>query len=191
MDVLPPAGNDDDDNSDEPADDAAPAPAPAPAPAYAAAAAAGGGGEGDAGGGGAAAAAGPRSSSAAAAAAVACIAPADAAAAALYAAAAAAGIEEMPDLNDFTTWHPGTWGDLEFDKSPIPADPNTSICSVRSYLAQAMIMWYDTAVGERNACGTGSMRLGRPPFTPHLLLVLWRHGLQTDHTASPRPNLPG
>jgi hypothetical protein len=61
------------------------------------------------------------------------------------------GMEEMPDLNDFTTWHPGAWGDLGFDKSPIPADPYTSICSVRPYLAQAMIMWYDTAVRERNA----------------------------------------
>ena len=57
----------------------------------------------------------------------------------------------MPDMHDFTTWNPGTWGDLEFGKSPIPTDPNTSICSVRSYLAQAMIMWYDTAVREKNA----------------------------------------
>jgi hypothetical protein len=150
VDVLPPAGNDDGDNSDEPADDAAPAPAAWD--------------EGDAGGGGAtaatgprsssggaAAAAGPRSSSSAAAATMAGIDPADADAAALSAAIAAAGIEEMPDLNDFTTWHPGAWGDLEFDKSPIPADPNTSICSVSSYLAQAMIMWYHTAVRERNA----------------------------------------
>ncbi len=71
VDVIPPAGNDDSDNSDEPTDDDAPAPAPAPAPADAVrvAAATGGGGEGDAGGGGAADAAGPRSSSPAAAAA--------------------------------------------------------------------------------------------------------------------------
>ncbi len=48
---------------------------------------------------------------------------------------------------------PGTraFGDLQFDKSPVPADPYTSICSVRSYLAQAMIMWYDTSVREKNA----------------------------------------
>ncbi len=103
------------------------------------------------GAGGAVAAAGARRSPAAAAASMAGIAPADAEAAAAYAAAAAAGIEAMPDMDDFTTWNPGTWGDLEFGKSPIPADPNTSICSVRSYLAQAMIMWYDTAVREKNA----------------------------------------
>ncbi len=149
MDALPPAGNDDSDNSEEPADDAAPAPAPADADADATPAC--GGGEGDAGGGGSAAAAGPCSSSAAAAGAMAGIAPADAAAPALYAAAAAAGMEETPNLNDFTTWHPSAWIDLEFDKSPIPADSNTSICCVRSYLVQAMIMWYDTSVRERNA----------------------------------------
>ena len=32
---------------------------------------------------------------------------------------------------------------MPFDKIPFPTDPNTSICSVRPYLAVAMIFWYD------------------------------------------------
>ena len=63
-----------------------------------------------------------------------------------------AGLEKAaPDMNNFLTWHPGTFGVLDFSKSPVPENPYTSISSVRSYLAQAMIMWYDPAVRERNA----------------------------------------
>jgi hypothetical protein len=35
---------------------------------------------------------------------------------------------------------------VPFDKILFPTDPYTSICSVRSYLAVAMIMWYDTDI---------------------------------------------
>jgi hypothetical protein len=54
-------------------------------------------------------------------------------------------------MNDFLTWDPLQFGELDFDKSPVPTDHNTSISSVRSYLAQAMIMWYDTSVRDKNA----------------------------------------
>jgi hypothetical protein len=43
---------------------------------------------------------------------------------------------------DFTTWTPGTWELLPWDEIHLPKDPNVSICSVRSYMAIAMIMWY-------------------------------------------------
>ena len=50
------------------------------------------------------------------------------------------------DVNDFTTWLPETFALVPLDKIPFPTDPNTSICSVRSYLAVAMILWYDTEI---------------------------------------------
>ncbi len=46
------------------------------------------------------------------------------------------------DMHDFTTWGPDTWGLLLLDELKFPTDPNMSICSVRSYLAIAMILWY-------------------------------------------------
>jgi hypothetical protein len=54
-------------------------------------------------------------------------------------------------MNGFLTWDPLQFGELDFDKSPVPTDHNTSISSVRSYLAQAIIMWYDTSVRDKNA----------------------------------------
>ncbi len=54
-------------------------------------------------------------------------------------AAAAPGVL---DLHDFTTWGPDTWGLLPLDELKFPTDPNMNICSVRSYLAIAMILWY-------------------------------------------------
>ena len=53
-------------------------------------------------------------------------------------------------MNDFLTWHPGAYGDLDFEQCSVPTDPCTRICSVRSYLAQAMLMWYDTTIREKN-----------------------------------------
>ena len=50
------------------------------------------------------------------------------------------------DVNNFTTWLPETFALVPLDKIPFPTDPNTSICSVRSYLAVAMILWYDTEI---------------------------------------------
>ena len=50
------------------------------------------------------------------------------------------------DVNDFTTWDPETFALVPFDKILFPTDPYTSICSVRSYMAVAMIMWYDTDI---------------------------------------------
>jgi hypothetical protein len=46
------------------------------------------------------------------------------------------------DVEDFTTWTPGTWELLQWDENHLPKDPNVSICSARSYMAIAMIMWY-------------------------------------------------
>ncbi len=45
-------------------------------------------------------------------------------------------------MKDFTTRTPGTWKLLPWDEIHLPKDPNVSICSVRSYMAIAMIMWY-------------------------------------------------
>ena len=36
----------------------------------------------------------------------------------------------LPDMGDFTTWQPGTWGSVDFDKIQLPSDPMLSICSV-------------------------------------------------------------
>ncbi len=122
--LSPAAGNDDCDISSESGADAA---APAIDPPAAAAAAAAGIDP---------AAASARTPAAAAAidpaatAAAAGIDPAEAAAAAAYAAAADAGIEAMPDVDDFTTWKPGTCGAVDYDKIPIPTDPMLSVCSV-------------------------------------------------------------
>ena len=71
--------------------------------------------------------------------------PADAEAAAAYAAAVDSGgdIQAMPNLDDYTTWAPDTWSEVDYDKIPFPTDPMQSICSVRSYMAVAMILWYD------------------------------------------------
>ena len=49
--------------------------------------------------------------------------PAEAAAAAAYAAAADAEIEAMPDVDDFTTWQPHTWGAVDYDKIRSPLTP--------------------------------------------------------------------
>ena len=52
--------------------------------------------------------------------------------------------DDVPDVNDFTTWTPGNWKRVEFDKISFPKDHNVSICSVRSYMAVAMLLWFDT-----------------------------------------------
>ncbi len=54
-------------------------------------------------------------------------------------AAAAPGVL---DLHDFTTWGPDTWGLLPLDELKFATDPNMSICPVGSYLAIAMVLWY-------------------------------------------------
>ena len=58
--------------------------------------------------------------------------------------AAAALNPDVVDIKDFTTWAPHTWSQLPFDEITFPNDPNISICSVRSYMALAMILWYDS-----------------------------------------------
>jgi hypothetical protein len=52
-------------------------------------------------------------------------------------------------VNDFTTWSPDTWHLLPFDKISFPSDPNVSICTFQSYMALAMILYYET--GLRNS----------------------------------------
>ena len=53
------------------------------------------------------------------------------------------GDANMLDVDDFTTWSPATWHLLPFDKISFPSDPNVSICSIRSYMALAMILYHD------------------------------------------------
>ena len=93
-------------------------------------------------------------------------------AAASYAAAAAANIEVVPDVGDFTTWQPGTWGGVDFDKIPFPTDPMLSICSVRSYFAVAMILWHDTALRAKHSHAWDS------------LTAAWKATFHHDLTAS-------
>ena len=93
-------------------------------------------------------------------------------AAAAYAAAAAANIEVVPDVGDFTTWQPGTWGGVDFDKIPFPTDPMLSICSVRSYFAVAMILWHDTALRAKHSHAWDS------------LTAAWKATFHHDLTAS-------
>ena len=56
----------------------------------------------------------------------------------------------MLDVGDFTTWQPGTWDLVDVDMIQFLTDPMLSICSVRSYLAVAMILWYDPALSEKH-----------------------------------------
>ena len=49
----------------------------------------------------------------------------------------------MLDVDNFTTWSLATWHLLPFDKINFPSDPNVSICSIRSYMALAMILYHD------------------------------------------------
>ncbi len=51
------------------------------------------------------------------------------------------------DVKDFTdTWTQETFALVPFDQIEFPTDPNMSICSVLSYLAVAMILWYDKEI---------------------------------------------
>jgi hypothetical protein len=50
------------------------------------------------------------------------------------------------DVKDFTTWTPKTFALVPFDQIEFLTDPNMGICSVRSYLAVAMILWYDKEI---------------------------------------------
>jgi hypothetical protein len=58
---------------------------------------------------------------------------------------------DVLDVEDFTTWQPDTWHAVDFDKIPFPTDPLRSICSVRSYLAVAMILWHDPDLRAKHA----------------------------------------
>ena len=91
------------------------------------------------------------------------------------------------DVADFTSWQPDTWQYVDYDKIQFPTDPMLSICSVRSYFAVAMILFYDLRESTP-VRGMASPRRGRPPFTKTFRLEPWRSGLKTDHTASTLPN---
>ncbi len=58
---------------------------------------------------------------------------------------------DVLDVEDFNTCQPDIWDTVDFDMIPFPTDPMRSICSVCSYLAVAMIMWYDPALSEKHA----------------------------------------
>ena len=51
-----------------------------------------------------------------------------------------------PDIDTFTTWTPSSWSRVNFDEIKFPADSAINIRTVRSYMAVAMILWYDTAL---------------------------------------------
>ncbi len=46
-------------------------------------------------------------------------------------------------VSDFPNWQLDTWAQMDFDQFRFPTDPCVSICSVRAYLAVAMILRYD------------------------------------------------
>jgi hypothetical protein len=90
---------------------------------------------------------------------------------------ATAGVPAAPgapvlDVDDFTTWAPETWAFLDFDK--ISFDPSANIQTVRSYLAIAMIFWYEPRMrteqprvwGELNAAWTNTFS---SDLHPHVL----------------------
>jgi hypothetical protein len=54
------------------------------------------------------------------------------------------------DVEEFTTWQPDTWQFVDFDKIQFPTDPMRSICSVRSYFAVAMILFYERDTREKH-----------------------------------------
>ncbi len=53
-------------------------------------------------------------------------------------------------LNDFTTWTPDTEALMDWDSSAFPSDAVINICTVRCYMAVAMIMLYQTELRERH-----------------------------------------
>lgn len=54
------------------------------------------------------------------------------------------------DVADFTSWQPDTWQYVDYDKIQFPTDPMLSICSVRSYFAVAMILFYEADLREKH-----------------------------------------
>ena len=57
----------------------------------------------------------------------------------------------MPDKNDFTSWSPDTWHRVAYDEIPFPTDPMITIASERTYMAVAMILWYDGDLRAQHA----------------------------------------
>jgi hypothetical protein len=51
-----------------------------------------------------------------------------------------------PDIHTFTSWTPRSWSRVNFDEITFPADSAINIRNVQSYMAVAMILWYDTAL---------------------------------------------
>jgi hypothetical protein len=49
------------------------------------------------------------------------------------------------DVNDFTAWTPETWDLLDWSSIAFPQDPAINICTVSSYIAVDMILWYQPA----------------------------------------------
>jgi hypothetical protein len=54
------------------------------------------------------------------------------------------------DVNNFTTWTPDTEELTDWDSSSFPSDAVINICTVRCYMAVAMIMLYQTELRERH-----------------------------------------
>jgi hypothetical protein len=60
--------------------------------------------------------------------------------------ACGAGEVAAPDLQDFTTWTPESWDQIEFSQIHFPTDPFISICSVRSYHAVALLFVHNPSL---------------------------------------------
>jgi hypothetical protein len=65
-------------------------------------------------------------------------------------AAAEDGDSIVLDVGDFTSWEPDTSQYVDYDKIQFPTDPMLSICSVRSYFAVAMILFYERDLREKH-----------------------------------------
>jgi hypothetical protein len=92
------------------------------------------------------------------------------------------------DVKDFTTWTPGTWELLPWEEIHLPKDPNVSICSVRSYMAIAMIMsvWYQSDLLLNCVSGRSWSMRGTPPFTATYTQTGWKNDRRTGPMLSTR-----
>jgi hypothetical protein len=62
--------------------------------------------------------------------------------------APAAAPAAIINVNDFTTWTPYKWALIDWDSIRFPSDAAIHICTVRCYMAVAMIMLYQTELRE-------------------------------------------
>ncbi len=100
-------------------------------------------------------------------------------AAAAQAADPAATAAGVLDVKDFTIWTPSTWELLQWDEIHLPKNPYVSICSVRSYMAITMIIWYQPDLQLTQLRLSGRSSSGTPPFTAIYTQTGWKNGRMT------------